>query len=343
MKMVSLNCPRCGATLQIDSDNKYLTCKYCESTFFVDDETNHTKIENQAKEKQHQKAAQYNTQQSTSVKPNNHSKQKKRRTWLWVLGWIFIFPLPLTLLIAKNQKLKAFVKIGIIAVAWIIYLFFVFPSGAHKNQANKENEKDTISMSEVEERATKAYIDDTLESSLTKKQDNETIQDDTQSNSQSYETIQDDAPSNSQSNETINTEEEPIFVEDIVVNQFIIDYNSITNSPITEISEGNIKTKYYFKTYGFRTEIINANSAEAGYTSVSINGNMDSHVPEMRDAFHDVVKTLSPDLSDEEIYSFFDEKTVYGNCAHDTPLGTLICSVFLTGNADNNGRIDIHN
>lgn len=30
--------------------------------------------------------------------PDNDNPQKKRKTWLWVLGWIFMFPLPLTIL-----------------------------------------------------------------------------------------------------------------------------------------------------------------------------------------------------------------------------------------------------
>ena len=47
---------------------------------------------------------------------------KKRKTWLWVLGWIFIFPLPLTLILIKKQGMKPWLKYGIIAVAWILYL-----------------------------------------------------------------------------------------------------------------------------------------------------------------------------------------------------------------------------
>ena len=43
---------------------------------------------------------------------------KKRKTWLWVLGWIFIFPLPLTILIARSKKIKLWAKILIIAAAW---------------------------------------------------------------------------------------------------------------------------------------------------------------------------------------------------------------------------------
>ena len=51
---------------------------------------------------------------------------KKRKTWLWVLGWLFIFPLPLTILLLRKNMNKI-VKYVIIALAWIIYLFIAMP------------------------------------------------------------------------------------------------------------------------------------------------------------------------------------------------------------------------
>lgn len=162
----------------------------------------------------------------------------------------------------------------------------------------------------------------------------------TEENIQTEENAQYDHPQNVN---TAQAEESVEYVDDKVVNQFMADYDSITNSPITDISNGNIRTKYFFKTYGFNIEIINVSNADAICIDISINGDMDSHVPEMRDVFHDIVKTLDSELSDDDIYSFFDEKTVDGNCAHEATLGHLICSVFLTGNFDGNGRIDIHN
>ena len=47
---------------------------------------------------------------------------KKRHTVLLVWGWIFIFPLPLTLIISKNKTLSGWVKVLIIAAAWIVYI-----------------------------------------------------------------------------------------------------------------------------------------------------------------------------------------------------------------------------
>ncbi|MBR6005752.1 MAG: hypothetical protein IK063_05960 [Clostridia bacterium] len=54
-----------------------------------------------------------------------NGKVKPRQTWLWVLGWIFIFPLPLTLILLKKKEMKPALKYGIIAAAWVLYLIIV--------------------------------------------------------------------------------------------------------------------------------------------------------------------------------------------------------------------------
>lgn len=46
----------------------------------------------------------------------------KRRTWLWVLGWICCFPIPLTILMLRKKDMKPILKYGIIALAWILYI-----------------------------------------------------------------------------------------------------------------------------------------------------------------------------------------------------------------------------
>lgn len=58
---------------------------------------------------------------------------KKRKTWLWVLGWIFIFPLPLTILLLRNKKMKPVLKYGLIAAAWIIYLIIALAGRSPDN------------------------------------------------------------------------------------------------------------------------------------------------------------------------------------------------------------------
>ena len=128
MKIVSMVCPNCGASLHVDADQKSLTCNYCGNNLYVDDEVKHVQYDNAEeagyqfeKGRQRAKAEAFGAHRQTT-RMNPGQPPKKRKTWLWVLGWICIFPVPLTILMIRNQKLSKPVKIGIIAVAWIVYL-----------------------------------------------------------------------------------------------------------------------------------------------------------------------------------------------------------------------------
>ena len=71
---------------------------------------------------------------------SNSQRLKKRKTWLWAMGWILIFPLPLTILLLRKKEMKSPIKYGIIAVAWIIYLVIVFAAGG-SNSGNESSGK----------------------------------------------------------------------------------------------------------------------------------------------------------------------------------------------------------
>lgn len=71
--------------------------------------------------------------------PNSSANEvpKKRKTWLWILGWLFIFPVPLTILIVRNQRLNKWLKVGIIAVGWIAYLLIVLCNRVEDNKTTE--------------------------------------------------------------------------------------------------------------------------------------------------------------------------------------------------------------
>ena len=153
MKIVSMVCPNCGASLQVDADQKNLTCSYCGNGLYVDDEVKHVQYDNAEEtgyqfEKGRQRAqAEATRVQQQTFNMNFGKPPKKRKTWLWVLGWIFIFPVPLTILMLRNQKLSRPVKIGIIVAAWIVYLIIGLAgggSGDNKDSSNANTETTTI-------------------------------------------------------------------------------------------------------------------------------------------------------------------------------------------------------
>ncbi|MBR4623523.1 MAG: hypothetical protein IKO45_03100 [Clostridia bacterium] len=69
----------------------------------------------------------------------------KRRTWLWVLGWVFIFPIPLTILLLRNKTLKPFLKYSLIAVSWIIYLAIGFSNRGTNDRRDKSKDQSSLS------------------------------------------------------------------------------------------------------------------------------------------------------------------------------------------------------
>ena len=150
VKLVAFTCPSCGAHLDVDVGNKTATCQYCGAVFPVEDETQHFKLEGAAQagyefEKGRQRAqaeaaarqGQYTPPQTYPTKQPNPPRtyppppaaaqqvpmqpKKKRKTWLWVLGWICIFPVPLTIIMLRKKDMKPAIKYGIIVVAWLVY------------------------------------------------------------------------------------------------------------------------------------------------------------------------------------------------------------------------------
>ena len=79
---------------------------------------------------------------------------KKRKTWLWVLGWIFIFPVPLTIILLHKKDMNNILKYGIIAVAWIAYLAIGLSGGGSdtgsNNNATTEPNTDISAVSSTE-------------------------------------------------------------------------------------------------------------------------------------------------------------------------------------------------
>jgi hypothetical protein len=74
----------------------------------------------------------------------NTGGPKKRNTLLWVLGWLSIFPLPLTILLLRKKEMTPGKKYGFIVVAWSVYLIMAAV-------ANKNDKSTNRSFSQVEQ------------------------------------------------------------------------------------------------------------------------------------------------------------------------------------------------
>lgn len=136
MKIISMTCPSCGASIQVDSDKKNSNCSYCGNPLFTDYNNSEEAINN--------------TKDIGTSNPNAQfgraEQPKKRKTWLWVLGWLFVFPVPLTMLVVRSKKLSKPIKITIIAVGIILYMLIAFigNSSSDSNDVSSEGATNNI-------------------------------------------------------------------------------------------------------------------------------------------------------------------------------------------------------
>ena len=180
-----MRCPNCGA--EIGTSDR---CEYCGSTITSDMKKEQEILNKKGCPKCGSTNIKFTRENHGEVSGKNSKKivhktvgvcndcgytwyldvvePKKRKTWLWVLGWIFIFPVPLTILMLRKKDMKPAIKYGIIAAAWIIYLII----GFGRNSSNKKPSTDnTAIVAEQTKEAEKEEQAEPAEQSEDKKQD----------------------------------------------------------------------------------------------------------------------------------------------------------------------------
>ena len=172
-----MKCQNCGAEIDAHST----TCSYCGASISYEMRKEQEQVNKQGCPKcgssnitfEREKQGDLKGKRGTTVvrqtvgvckdcgytwKADDSSVKRKSPVWLWVLGWIFIFPLPLTILLLRKKDMKPALKYGIIAAAWIVYLLFVF-IGRSKNSGKDKTQTVVTTqtvIASVEEETTKA-------------------------------------------------------------------------------------------------------------------------------------------------------------------------------------------
>ena len=143
-----MTCPNCGAQLQIDADRTQVYCQHCGTKLLMQDDVQRFRYDDAENagylfEKGRQRAieeAEYRrrqeadyqqqryTQAPTQIQGQTRQRPSKGRFWLWVLGWLFIFPVPVTILMTRRKDIKPILKYGVIIAAWILY-FVIMANG----------------------------------------------------------------------------------------------------------------------------------------------------------------------------------------------------------------------
>lgn len=288
VKFVDTKCPNCGAYLNVDLDAGQANCQFCGAKLLIDDEVQRFAYVNAEaagydfeKGRQRAQREQVYTPPTPSPSFQEQPVKPKRKTWLWVLGWIFIFPVPLTILLLRNQGMDKRLRVALIAAAWLVYLFMGFIGGTKEPTGDvSQGRHDDVQVEQAEQNTAEAVA---------------TAEQAKQNASNRSDTV---AKEKSSAKDTQ--------VKDDVVNSFIMSYGKVSSSPIASISNGNIRTKYFGFSYGYYLEMLHANNADRIRVTISeTNENADEGTAGMADVFHDVAVTIDPDLTDEEIASYF--------------------------------------
>lgn len=136
MKLLSLKCPHCGADVELSENAAQVRCQYCGAVMTVDDEVSRVRFDNansagyefemgriRARREAESTLPQAPAQPAYPAQTADRKPARKRHTFWWAMGWIFIFPIPLTVICVRSKRLRLPLKILIIFAAWALYLF----------------------------------------------------------------------------------------------------------------------------------------------------------------------------------------------------------------------------
>ena len=154
MEFIEAKCPHCAAALSVDPSRKTVVCEYCGSQIILGEDVSLPSPDEAEEagyrfEKGRQRAQAEMRSGGSAYAPQTASP-RKRRTWLWVIGWILIFPLPLTILMIRNKKLNIWVRIAIVAAAWIFYIGVGMSGDPADSRSTAEPRSDTTFITETE-------------------------------------------------------------------------------------------------------------------------------------------------------------------------------------------------
>ena len=180
IRFVPAKCTSCGAELSVDPSQEAAVCNYCGTPFIVSkavqdyNVTYQTNIVNERKgmvqsildyASEKEKREEQRLEQERIR--NEERKSKRNKTILWVLGWIFIFPVPLTILMLRNKTLDQKVRYGVIAGGWILYLLIGLIGGRDNRDAGYTPSVNTSYTTEVYVQTTQQVTEGTAAADVT--------------------------------------------------------------------------------------------------------------------------------------------------------------------------------
>ncbi len=166
MKLIELKCKNCGSKLKVAEDSTDIICQFCGANFKIDDEVVHHKIDDAEKtgyemekgrlraKKEFEEEERFRKESEYYAKKRiiEEEQRKKNNLKWWIIGWIFCFPIPLTILIWRS-KWEQKKKIIATAILWGFILIFgmLSPSEDTVEQNEKEPANNQTQVYKIDE------------------------------------------------------------------------------------------------------------------------------------------------------------------------------------------------
>lgn len=127
MRLIDMTCPHCGSALKVDADRQKAFCQYCDTELLIDDEVKRIRYENAEQTGYEFEKGRLRAQmEAGSYEPPK--KRSKLSTLGWVFLWIFMFPLPASILIYNKLNISKRMRILLIILLWAVFLIIGYTS-----------------------------------------------------------------------------------------------------------------------------------------------------------------------------------------------------------------------
>ena len=131
MRHIDTSCPYCGAPVIMDKKGVGL-CEYCGQYVMWDDGSQKVVLEDAYNsgyefEKGRQQAQ---AELQDTYARTQYAEAPRRRHWFWwVMGWIFIYPIPLMILMIRNRAMNPWARALISIAGWASYFLIAALAG----------------------------------------------------------------------------------------------------------------------------------------------------------------------------------------------------------------------
>ena len=161
VSFVPAKCTSCGAELAVDPTQECVVCQYCGTPFIVSKAVQNYNYQHNvyqtnivdrrkgaveslldyASERQDRKQQRLDEErrheeemlrlEQERLRMEEEKKKKRSHLILWILGWIFLFPVPVMILLHRNKRMGFITKAVITVIAWSLYMAMFHPKGTY--------------------------------------------------------------------------------------------------------------------------------------------------------------------------------------------------------------------